>query len=108
MIVAKPRLNSFVPTWNVLGHVSPAALVRVVGMVSGRDGSSPVCARTAPGVATRSATPSASHRRSITSVFVEVLLDDLRVLRLQQRKPEQHARLLRVEPERGDGAEAVV
>src|SRR5688572_25001784 len=34
---------------------------------------------------------------SVGSVFIEVALDRLRVLRLQQREPEQHARLLRVE-----------
>src|SRR5689334_5637420 len=106
MSVVNPRLNSLVPRWNFVGHlpVSAGAALTALGMVSDRSGRS--CARAALGVARRSATPSASHRRPITSVFVEVLLDGLCVGRLEQRQPKQHAGLLRVESERGDGAEA--
>src|SRR5512147_2438640 len=99
-MVAKPRLNE-------VGHAVSAA----AGVTAGTPGSSRSArswARAIPGVASRSATPSRSHRRADTSVFVEVALDRLRVLSLQQREPEQHARLLWVEPERRDGAEAVV
>ena len=66
---------------------SEDVMVGAAVMLSERCAPSPACARNTVGVASTSATPNARHRRASTSVFVEVPLNHLCVLRLHEREP---------------------